>query len=118
MGKKYLDTKRGTLESSVLGVWKEQNDFQETVMDVWEVAAEQGIFEKNLDPVGQADDDIDNDGDVDSSDKYLHKRLKAISKAMKKEGVTISSPSTGKVLYTSDPKQKKIRRISIKKNLG
>ena len=90
MGKKYLDTKRGTLESSVLGVWKEQNDFQETVMDVWEVAAEQGIFEKNLDPVGQADDDIDNDGDVDSSDKYLHKRRKAIRKAIKNEGIKLT----------------------------
>lgn len=32
------------------------------------------------------DKDIDNDGDVDSSDEYLHKRRKAISKAMKKEG--------------------------------
>lgn len=29
------------------------------------------------------DKDIDNDGDVDSSDKYLHKRRKAITKAMK-----------------------------------
>ena len=35
------------------------------------------------------DKDLDNDGDVDSSDKYLHKRRKAISKAMEdtnKEG--------------------------------
>ena len=31
------------------------------------------------------DKDIDNDGDVDSSDKYLHTRRKAISKAIKKE---------------------------------
>ena len=30
------------------------------------------------------DKDIDNDGDVDSTDKYLHKRRKAVSKAMKK----------------------------------
>lgn len=30
------------------------------------------------------DKDIDNDGDVDSSDKYLHKRRKAISKSIKK----------------------------------
>ena len=29
----------------------------------------------------RSDKDIDNDGDVDSSDKYLHKRRKAISKA-------------------------------------
>ena len=40
---------------------------------------------KQMDPVGKADADIDNDGDVDSSDKYLHKRRKAISKSMKKE---------------------------------
>ena len=32
------------------------------------------------------DKDIDNDGDVDDSDKFLHKRRKAISKAIKKEG--------------------------------
>ena len=32
------------------------------------------------------DKDIDNDGDTDSSDEYLHKKRKAISKAMKKEG--------------------------------
>ena len=33
------------------------------------------------------DKDIDNDGDVDSSDKFLHKRRKAISKAVNKEEV-------------------------------
>jgi len=41
--------------------------------------------EEKLDPVGKADADIDNDGDVDSSDEYLKNRRKAISKAMKKE---------------------------------
>ena len=53
------------------------------------------INEKNLDPVNpvamgkkfknRKDKDLDNDGDTDSSDEYLHKRRKAISKAMKKE---------------------------------
>ena len=43
--------------------------------------------EKELDPVGQEDDDVDNDGDSDSSDEYLKKRRKAIAKAMKKEEV-------------------------------
>lgn len=38
-----------------------------------------------MDPVGKEDDDIDNDGDVDSSDKYLKKRRAAIDKAMKKD---------------------------------
>ena len=43
------------------------------------------MLEKKLDAVGQEDADIDNDGDVDSSDKYLHKRRKAIGKAMGKK---------------------------------
>ena len=36
-----------------------------------------------LDPVGQEDGDIDNDGDKDKSDKYLAKRRKAIGNAIK-----------------------------------
>ena len=40
---------------------------------------------EKLDPVGKADADIDNDGDVDKSDKYLKNRRKAISKALRKE---------------------------------
>ena len=38
---------------------------------------------KKLDPVGKADADIDNDGDVDKSDKYLHNRRKVRSKVIK-----------------------------------
>jgi hypothetical protein len=37
-----------------------------------------------LDPVGQEDADIDNDGDTDKTDKYLHNRRKAIGKAIAK----------------------------------
>ena len=40
---------------------------------------------EGMDPVGKEDDDIDNDGDSDSTDKYLKKRRKAIGKAMDKE---------------------------------
>ena len=54
------------------------------------------VFEaKKLDPVDKdelkgkhkdrEDKDVDNDGDVDDSDKFLHKKRKAISKAIKKE---------------------------------
>ena len=70
---KYFDTKNGTLENAVLSV-----------------------YEKKLDPVNKdavkkkfddrKDKDIDNDGDVDSTDKFLHKRRKAITKAVEKEG--------------------------------
>ena len=40
---------------------------------------------KKLDPVGQEDKDIDNDGDHDKTDKYLLKRRKAIGAAIRKK---------------------------------
>jgi len=53
------------------------------------------MTQEKLDPVNpkaakkkfddRKDKDIDNDGDVDSSDKFLHKRRKAIGKAMQSE---------------------------------
>ena len=45
---------------------------------------EQVVHEK-MDPVGQEDKDIDNDGDHDSTDKYLLNRRKAVSKAIAKK---------------------------------
>ena len=38
-----------------------------------------------LDPVGKEDGDVDNDGDKDSTDKYLMKKRKAIGKAIAKK---------------------------------
>lgn len=76
---------------------------------------------KKLDPVGKEDDDVDNDGDVDKSDKYLKHRRDVRSKAIG-EGVldpkdsdatpaskTITKgkyedPSTPKVPYSQLPK--------------
>lgn len=40
---------------------------------------------KNLDPVGEEDEDIDNDGDVDDTDDYLRNRRETISEAVKAE---------------------------------
>jgi hypothetical protein len=65
MGKRYLEIKENSLESSVFNILH-------------------GIQEK-LDPVGKEDGDIDNDGDKDASDKYLAKRRKTVSKAIKKD---------------------------------
>ena len=42
-------------------------------------------IEEALDPVGSEDDDIDNDGDSDDSDKYIATKRKAITKAVKKD---------------------------------
>ena len=51
------------------------------------------------------DKDIDNDGDVDDSDEYLHKKRQAISKAIKKEskslkdiGGVVGIPSLGDMI--------------------
>ena len=55
------------------------------------------MYEKKMDPVGKEDGDIDNDGDEDSSDKYLAKRRKAIAKSMKEEG---------EIRYPTEPKKK------------
>ena len=43
-----------------------------------------GLTNEKLDPVGKEDDDINNDGKVDKTDKYLKNNRKAISKEIKK----------------------------------
>ena len=137
MGKKYLETKEKSLESSVLGIWQEAakkaNELDEAKFSPKEIKMAIGVAsdkryaggnmtgavkaiekmkkglsdhpqvkavlrrqnEAKLDPVNKKalkkdfddrkDKDIDNDGDVDDSDKYLAKRRKAVSKAIAKE---------------------------------
>ena len=77
------------------------------------------LEEKKLDPVGKEDSDVDNDGDVDSSDKYLKKRREAIGKAMGKKkdvkegmhrdaktGEVVDKAEVGKTYYPNQPKKK------------
>ena len=52
------------------------------------------------------DKDIDNDGDVDDSDKFLHKRRKAISKAMKSESVIRNVANTVMQMWVDEAKKK------------
>ena len=47
------------------------------------------IQKEKLDPVGKEDDDINNDGKVDNTDKYLANKRKAIAKAILKSKKTI-----------------------------
>ena len=63
---------------------------QEAVKELLEKSKKAPVTNKDddgegMDPVGHGDKDIDNDGDHDSTDKYLTKRRKAISKNVKDE---------------------------------
>ena len=69
----YFDTKKGSLEEAIKAAVKNEK------LD----AVNKTAVKKKFDD--RKDKDIDNDGDVDSSDKFLHKRRKAVSKAMAKE---------------------------------
>ena len=55
-----------------------------------------------LDPVGKEDADVDNDGDVDKSDKYLLKRRKAIGNAIKTRAEAFIADGT----VSTEPKNK------------
>ena len=82
---KYFERKPGSLEEAILNA----------VSGVKSQIEEQKKVKEKLDPVNKKalkkdfddrkDKDIDNDGDVDSSDKYLAKRRKAVAKAIKKD---------------------------------
>ena len=62
-------------------------------------------YKEELDPVGQEDKDIDNDGDHDKTDKYLLNRRAAIGKAMAKKKDKMSEEFIGEV---ASSKQKQI----------
>ena len=88
---------------------------EENEMDI--VDTIRNVVEKKLDPVNKdavkkkfddrKDKDIDNDGDVDSTDKYLHKRRKAISKAISKEAYDIGKDYAQHTLEVTPGQDKK-----------
>ena len=81
------DDKKGfTLSVQRVDLYHKIGHFEDKLDDLRKVAKNLQKESKKLDPVGKADADIDNDGDTDSSDEYLHKRRAAIKKAMKDEG--------------------------------
>ena len=69
----YFETKKGSLEEAIKSAVKNEK------LDKVNPKAVKKKFDD------RKDKDIDNDGDVDASDKYLHKRRKAVSKAISKE---------------------------------
>lgn len=108
MEKKYFETKTGSLEEKITQIATEQQSikkqepnvkletksyFETKPGSISDVAAK--IVSEALDPVNKdavkkkfddrQDKDIDNDGDTDSTDKYLHTRRQAISKNIKED---------------------------------
>ena len=70
------------------------------------------LEEAKLDPVGKEDSDIDNDGDVDSSDEYLKKRRKAVSKAVKNEAVmAYGDGEAAKEIFDNPKIERELKRM-------
>ena len=129
----YLKRKKGSLESSILSVWteaakktegnafgmalqqaKEKGEKTFTVAGkTYDVKKEQEKMDKvNKVALGKKfkdrkDKDIDNDGDVDDSDKYLHKRRQAVSKAIKKENYEVGTKARRDHTIETTPGQSK-----------
>ena len=80
----YFDTKEGSLEEAIKAAVKNETNKNDKSDDGEGLDAVQpkAVKKKFAD---RKDRDIDNDGDVDSSDKFLHKKRKAISKAIAKD---------------------------------
>ena len=112
---KYMDTKTGSLEESILGVWTEAAKKQEDLDAVDKNAVKKKFADRK-------DKDIDNDGDTDSSDEFLHKKRKAISKSMaKKEGnafgkALMSAKEKGEKTFVVAGKEYKVKEELAKEN--
>jgi len=78
--------------------------------------AKRAKMSEALDPVGQEDADIDNDGDTDKTDKYLHNRRKAIGKAIKKKKGIKEGHCDEEGVKCSDVEKKKDSKKSMKES--
>lgn len=75
-------------------------------------------IDEALDPVGKEDSDVDNDGDVDSSDKYLKNRRDAVAKKMN-EGDNIHPSNDHEVSMANNSLDKIIQAANeLKSKLG
>ena len=123
MNKKYFESKIGSVEEKINTIAKEQSTISASYTPDVKLSVEKKYFEtkpgsltdaaakvvsEGLDKVNpvavkkkfddRKDKDIDNDGDTDSTDKYLHKRRAAISKAMKEELGKEDEPKVQKII--------------------
>jgi len=88
---------------------KEDEELEDEELEDEELEDE---LEEKLDPVGQEDDDINNDGKVDKTDKYLKNRRNKVSAAMKNE--TISLKETKQLINASAALLKEVENKDAK----
>ncbi len=89
--KRLADYKKGEDMAVYEGMDLDDEDLDQRYERERKMELKQKIYdEAKLDPVGQEDDDINNDGKVDNTDDYLHNRRKVIKKAMKESLATIT----------------------------
>ena len=124
MDNKYFETRKGSLEDKINNIATEKETINASYKPDVKLSTEKKYFEnkpgsiedlaskivsEGMDPVNKdavkkkfddrKDKDIDNDGDVDSSDKFLHKRRAAVSKAIAKEALdSKDKPAVNKVI--------------------
>ena len=123
MNKKYFESKKGSVEEKINKIASEQPTISASYTPNVKLSVEKKYFETKpgsltdaaakvvsealdkVNPVAvkkkfddRKDKDIDNDGDTDSTDKYLHKRRAAISKAMKEELGKEDEPKVQKII--------------------
>ena len=123
MGKTYFESKKGSVEDKINTIAKEQSTISASYTPNVKLSVEKKYFETKpgsltdaaskvvsealdkVNPVAvkkkfddRKDKDIDNDGDTDSTDKYLHKRRAAISKAMKEDLGKEDEPKVQKII--------------------
>ena len=125
----YLKRKKSSLENSILSVWseaakKEGNAFGMALQAAKEngdkkftVSGKTYDVKTEMDKVNKValgkkfkdrkDKDIDNDGDVDYSDEYLHKRRQTVSKAIKKENFEVGTKARRDHTIETTPGQSK-----------
>jgi archaellum component FlaC len=70
-------------EEKIVKALNKTGNFKKNDPALYAIAASKA---EGLDPVGKEDDDINNDGKVDKTDKYLSKRRKAIASNIKEGG--------------------------------
>jgi hypothetical protein len=95
-----------------------QQRLESSYDEIGEVLGKYYEISEELDPVGKEDGDIDNDGDEDSSDKYLKNRRDVVSKAIKNESMKltdmVSVNEAQKINPTSMKFLKGMKKIKVK----